>query len=78
MKLSLDVLKKIVGALVGTKPIELDCDECFEQVDLFVDLRLQGKDTAEAMPLLQDHLTRCGACREEFEALLDCIRATTE
>lgn len=78
MKLSLDVLKKMVLAVVGTKPNEMGCDECFEQVDQFVELKLQGKDTAEAMPLIQDHLDRCGGCREEFEALLDCLRATID
>ena len=77
MKLTIDILKKIVGSVVGTKPNEMDCDECFERLDLFVDVQLQGKGASEAMPLIQDHLNRCGACREEFEALLDCIRETT-
>ena len=78
MKLTIDILKKIVGSMAGTKPIEVNCDECFDQLDLFADLKLQGKDAYEAMPLIQDHLNRCGACREEFEALLDCIRVNTE
>jgi hypothetical protein len=77
MNLSLDVLKKMVRAVMTTEENEIDCDECFEQVDLFVDLQLQGKNASEAMPLVQDHLGRCAGCREEFEALLDCIRATT-
>ena len=78
MELSLDILKKKVLAVAGTKPNEMGCDECFEQVDQFVELKLQGKDAAEAMPLIQDHLDRCGGCREEFEALLDCLRATAD
>ena len=78
MKLSLDVLKKMVRSIAATKPDEIGCEECFEQVDQFVDLKLQGKNAAEALPLVQDHLDRCNGCREEFEALLDCIRATVE
>ena len=78
MKLSLDVLKKMVRAVATTKSDEIGCDECFEQIDEFVDLKLHGKNAAEALPLLQDHLDRCNGCREEFEALLDCIRATAE
>ena len=78
MKLSLEVLKKMVRAVARNKPNEIGCDECFKQVDRFVELKLQGKNAAEAMPLVQDHLDRCGGCREEFEALLDCLRATTE
>ena len=78
MKLSLEVLKRMVRSIADTRSDEIDCDECFEQVDLFAELKLQGKDAAEAMPLVRDHLNRCGGCREEFEALLDCLRATTE
>jgi predicted anti-sigma-YlaC factor YlaD len=35
---------------------------------------LAGKPAEEAMPLVQDHLHRCGPCREEFEALLDALK----
>ena len=38
-------------------------------------LVLAGKNAAEAMPLVQDHLDRCMDCREEFEALLRALRA---
>jgi len=30
------------------------------------------------MPLVQDHLNRCGACREELEALLEAIQAIAD
>ena len=46
MKLSLDVLKKMVKAVAGTKPYEIGCGECFEEVDQFVELELQGKNAA--------------------------------
>ncbi|MFC1996671.1 hypothetical protein ACFLXI_03565 [Chloroflexota bacterium] len=78
MKLSLEFLKNMVRAVASTKPDEIGCDECFEQVDQFVEMKLQGKNAAEALPLVQDHLDRCGGCREEFEALLDCLRTTAK
>lgn len=78
MKLSLGVLKKMVRAVAMTRPDEIGCETCFEQIDEFVELKLQGKSAVEALPLVQDHLDRCGGCREEFEALLDCIRAAAE
>ncbi len=78
MKLSPEVLKKMVQAVSMTKPDEIGCDECFDQVDQFAEMELQGKDAAEALPLIQDHLERCGGCREEFEALLDALKATAE
>ena len=44
-------------------------------MDRFVEMELAGKDAAEAMPLVQDHLERCWPCREEFEALLAALGA---
>ena len=71
-----DLLKGMVRGIVTTRPDEIACDECFEQLDRFVDVTLAGKNAAEAMPLVQDHLDRCGDCREEFEALLSALQAT--
>lgn len=75
MEIEPERLKRIVYSTLTTRPDEIDCDECFEQLDRFVDMVLAGKDAAEAMPLVQDHLDRCGDCREEFEALLAALRA---
>ncbi|MBE2234716.1 MAG: hypothetical protein IAE85_14580 [Anaerolinea sp.] len=67
----------MVRMVTGTRPDEIGCDECFEQLDRFADLHLAGKSAAEALPLVQDHLDRCGDCREEFELLLASLRFET-
>jgi predicted anti-sigma-YlaC factor YlaD len=38
-------------------------------------LTLAGKDAATALPLVNDHLQRCANCHEEFEALLEAVKA---
>jgi len=68
-------LKRMVRNVLTTRPDEIGCDECFEQLDRFVEMKLAGKNAAEAMPLVQDHLERCRDCREEFEALLTALQA---
>jgi hypothetical protein len=75
MTLDLNTLKQMVHGIITTRPDEIGCDECFEQLDHFVEVKLAGKSAAEAMPLVQDHLERCDDCREEFEALLAALRA---
>ena len=75
MTLDLDTLKQMAREIITTRPDEIGCDECFEQLDRFVEMTLAGKNAAEAMPLVQDHLERCDDCREEFEALLAALRA---
>ena len=75
-KLDLNTLKRIVRDIVTTSPDEIGCGECFEELDRFVELELAGKNAAQALPLVQDHLDRCGNCREEFEALKAALIAT--
>jgi hypothetical protein len=72
-----ELLKQMARGIMTTRPDELGCDECFEQMDRFVDIVLDGKDAAAAMPLVQDHLNRCQNCREEYEALLTALRAVS-
>lgn len=67
-------IKRMVRNVLTTRPDEIGCAECLERMDRFVEIELEGKSAAEAMPLVQDHLTRCRDCREEFEALLDALR----
>ncbi|HIC89847.1 MAG TPA: hypothetical protein EYP04_10660 [Anaerolineae bacterium] len=73
----MDTLKEIVHGVMNTRPDEISCDECFQELDRFAELVLAGKNAIEAMPLVQDHLDRCSNCREEFEALLAALRALT-
>ena len=74
-KLEPGAVKEMARGIMTTRDDEIGCAECFEQVDRFVEMKLAGKNAAQAMPLVQDHLDRCGNCREEFEALLAALRA---
>jgi predicted anti-sigma-YlaC factor YlaD len=67
-----------MGEIAETQEAEIGCDECFDEVDRFIEMELSGLDAAQAMPLVQEHLEICGECREEFEALLAALRATEE
>ncbi len=71
-------IRGIVQMLKATQPLEIGCDECFEQLDRFAELYLADKSPAEALPLVQAHLDNCHDCREEFEALLAALRAVAE
>ncbi len=75
MNLSPDILKMMIQAIINTRPDEIACDECFHELNQFAEQILAGLPAAEAMPLVQDHLDRCADCREEFEALLDAVKA---
>jgi hypothetical protein len=61
---------QVLGRLLGPAAPEIGCDECFEQLDRYVELELAGRDADAAVPGLRAHLRGCPACREEHESLL--------
>ena len=73
-----DIFKMLIREIAEVREEEIGCDECFEQVDRFIEMELSGLDAVQAMPLVQEHLEICGECREEYEALLMALRATGE
>lgn len=75
MKLSSETIRNIMNAVRTTRDKELTCDHCFDELDEFIELKLRGKKATEAMPLVQEHLDRCKACREEYETLLVALEA---
>ena len=55
--------------LLGPKGPEVSCEMCFELIDEYVELELQGLDADARIPGLRAHLDGCPACREEHEGL---------
>jgi hypothetical protein len=55
--------------LLGPSEPEIGCDECFDQLDRYVELDLAGADTERALPGFRAHLVGCPACREDYESL---------
>ena len=67
--------RKLISALLGPGEPELSCDDCFEQLDRYVDLELAGADAARAIPGMRAHLIGCPACGDDHESLLQFVRA---
>ena len=66
---------RLIGRLLGPSAPEVGCDECFDQIDRFVELEAAGADADAALPGLRAHLEGCPACREEHESLLALVRS---
>ena len=67
-------MEQALGRLLGPAEPEVGCDECFAELDRYVDLELAGADADAAIPGLRAHLDGCPACREEHESLLALVR----
>jgi hypothetical protein len=55
--------------LLGPSESEVGCDECFAELDRYVEVELAGADAEAAVPGLRAHLVGCPACREEYDSL---------
>ena len=62
-------LTQALDRLLGPDGPEIGCEQCFEQLDRYVELELSGHDADLAIPRLRAHLDGCPACREEHESL---------
>ncbi len=72
--MDLTSLKKIIRAARSARTVEIGCNACLAQLDLFAERALVDKEVPEALRLVQEHLEVCGDCREEFESLLTALR----
>jgi hypothetical protein len=55
--------------LLGPEEPEVSCEECFAELDRYVELELAGEDAEAAVPGMRAHLEGCPACREDRESL---------
>jgi hypothetical protein len=60
---------RLVGRLLGPDGPELSCEQCFEELDRYVELELAGADADAATPGMRAHLEGCSACAEDHESL---------
>jgi hypothetical protein len=68
----------LLRALLGPKGRELSCEQCFEELDRYVELELAGADADRAIPGMRAHLEGCPACREDHESLSTFVKSTRE
>ena len=61
--------EKLLRALLGPKGPELSCEECFDELDRYVELELAGEDADAAIPGMHAHLEGCPACHEDHVSL---------
>ena len=76
--MSVSLWKKLLQSALETEEIEITCDECFDGLDSYVELLLEGIDPAEIMPMVKQHLNQCNCCSEEIEAMMVILQDATK
>jgi hypothetical protein len=64
-----------VKRLLGSAEPELLCDECFEKLDEYVELELQGAEADDRIPGMRAHLEGCPACHEDYHSLRELVQS---
>lgn len=59
----------LVRALLGPAGPELTCEQCFDELDRYVELELASANADEAVPGMRAHLEGCPACQEDHLSL---------
>ena len=62
-------LEHMITRVVGGGEPEIGCDECFAELDRYVELELAGVEADAGVPGMRAHLVGCPACREDYESL---------
>ncbi len=61
---------RLLAGLLGPPGPELTCEQCFEQLDRYVELQLADARADEEVPGMRAHLQGCPACDEDHQSLL--------
>jgi hypothetical protein len=59
----------LLRRLLGPQGAQLSCEECFAELDRYVELELQEADADERIPGMREHLEGCSACAEDHRSL---------
>jgi hypothetical protein len=61
--------------LLGPAGPELTCEQCFDELDRYVELELAGPDADAdaAIPGMRAHLHGCSACAEDHDSLRELL-----
>ena len=68
-------MQALAGMLNMTQDSECSCEEAYQLMDEYVELKQQGADTRQLMPLIDAHFAMCDCCRGELETLQAIIAA---
>jgi hypothetical protein len=78
-----DTVKKRQAAdalarVLGLEQPELSCEECFTQLNRYVELSLTSDRADSEVPGMRAHLDGCPACAEDFRSLRDLVAVGQE
>ena len=78
MGFNLDQIKLLLRQLSVTRDQEINCNQCLARLPEFAEREISGKRNPQVLQAVQHHLTLCGECSEEYQALLRALQSMEE
>jgi len=72
-----DEREEMLAGVLGPDAPELSCEECFAQLDRYVESTLARTSPDEQVPGMRAHLEGCPACAEDYRSLRDLVSEET-
>lgn len=69
------VVQNLMRSVERTLERELACQEVYQLVGQYAEMAAAGEPAEKLMPLVAQHMEMCPDCREEYEALLQVLKA---
>jgi predicted anti-sigma-YlaC factor YlaD len=60
--------------LLGTAGDDAGCEETLARLAEYVEGELSGREMAELLPAVEEHLRNCPACAEDYRGLVNLAR----
>ena len=75
MSLSNEEITELLRLIGLTRDEEIDCERCLALVAEFAERELAGRSVPAGLEAVAHHLSICAECCEEYESLLQVLKA---
>ncbi len=75
MQLSKEQITTLLELVASVEPDDLDCDGCLSHLAEFAEVELERREIPDALKAVERHLEQCLCCKDEYNTLLDGLRA---
>jgi hypothetical protein len=75
MSVSKEEIAELLRLIGLTREDEIDCERCLALVAEFAERELAGRSVPDGLEAVAHHLSICAECCEEYQALLEALKA---
>ena len=68
-------LRRLLAFVGSTRDDEIACDDCLADMAEFAEAELVGAEIPVALRRVEEHLSACPECADEYAALMQALRA---